>query len=396
MKKAGFNNHVVSLFANYLVDRKMSYYWNNFMSPIFNVNVGVSQGSTLSPILSALYLLLFIYILENRLKNLKIPVSIIFFVDNGLFISQSNSFDISNSQLYCSYNVLTNLLEKFSFVAEHSKTEIFHFNRSHGSFNPPPLNLSPLGGNILQPNKTWKYLGFIFNRKLMFHQHIDFYMNKSISTVKCMKILGNSNCSINPLQKRLLYRSCILPITLYEFQLWFYNHAPMAYYLKVLGKMQRKAVIWILRVFKNSPSYGIEAIAGLISIKLHLQKLGGRSQLQAYKLPSNHLVCSLINLQIYTPPNLKSVTLDLLTNQQRSLIKGHLVDMANRHNECFSSFAPLDSEFSPGLRVIDYFSDRILFNVCDKDKDDKARSHQLDEMILESSSSPLHLLQSPS
>ena len=149
MKKADFNNHVVSLFANYLVDRKMSYYWNNFMSPIFNVNIGVSQGSTLSPILSALYLLPFIYILENRLKNLKIPVSIISFVNNGLFISQSNSFDISNSWLYCSYNVLTNLLEKFGLVVEHSKTEIFHFNRSHGSFNPPPLDLSPLGGNIL-------------------------------------------------------------------------------------------------------------------------------------------------------------------------------------------------------------------------------------------------------
>ena len=173
----------------------------------------------LSPILSALYLSPFIYILENCLKNLKIPVSIIFFVDDRLFISQSNFFDISNSQLYCSYNVLTNLLEKFGLVVEHSKTKIFHFNKSHGSFNPPYLNLSPLGGNILQPNETWKYLRFIFNRKLTFHQHIDFYMNKSISTIKCMKILGNSNHSINPLQKHLLYRLCILPIALYEFQL---------------------------------------------------------------------------------------------------------------------------------------------------------------------------------
>jgi len=189
------------------------------MSPVFNVNVGVGQGSALSPILSALYLSPFIYILENRLKNQKIPVSIISFVNDGLFISQSNSFDISNSWLYCSYNVLTNLLEKFGLVVEHSKTEIFHFNRSHGSFNPPPLDLSPLGGNILQPNESWKYLEFIINRKLMFYQHVDFYMNKLISTIKCMKILGNSNCGINPLQERLLYRSCVLSIILYRFQL---------------------------------------------------------------------------------------------------------------------------------------------------------------------------------
>jgi len=53
----------------------------------------------------------------------------------------------------------------------------------------------------------------------------------------------------------------------------------MAYHLKVLGKMQRRAAIWILGDFKTFPLYGIEAIAGLVPIKLHLQKLGGRSQL---------------------------------------------------------------------------------------------------------------------
>ena len=87
MKKAGFNNCIISFISNYLMDRKTNYFWNNFTSPIFNVNVEVGQGSALSPILSALYLFPFIYILENCLKNLKIPISIISFVNNGLFIS---------------------------------------------------------------------------------------------------------------------------------------------------------------------------------------------------------------------------------------------------------------------------------------------------------------------
>ena len=87
-------------------------------------------------------------------KKLKIPISVIYFVDNGLFTSQSKSSDILNSCLYYSYNILTNLLEKFGFVVEHSKTEIFHFNRSHGTFNSPLLDLSLLGDDILQPNDT--------------------------------------------------------------------------------------------------------------------------------------------------------------------------------------------------------------------------------------------------
>ena len=236
IKKVGFDQYISSFFADYLVNRKMDYLWNNFSFSTFNTNVGVGQGS-------ALYLSLFIYILENQLKNLKIPTSFISFVDNGLFISQSNLIDISNSCLYCSYDVLTNLLEKFGLVVEHSKTEIFHFNRSHGVFNPPPLDLSPLGENVLLPSNTWKYLEFIFDRKLTFHQHVDFYANKAISVVKCMKLLDNSSYSINPLQKHLLYRLCILPIALYGFQLWFYNHAPTAYHMKTLNKMQRCTAI---------------------------------------------------------------------------------------------------------------------------------------------------------
>jgi len=161
------------------------------------VNVGVGQGSALSPILSALYLSPFLYILENHLKNLNIPVSIISFVDDGLFISQNKLLDISNSHIFCSYNVMTKLLESFGLIVEHSKTEVFHFNRLQGSFNPSPLDLSPIGGSVLKPKSTWKYLDFIFDRKLSFHQYIDFCANKAMSMVKYMKILGNSSQGIN-------------------------------------------------------------------------------------------------------------------------------------------------------------------------------------------------------
>jgi len=55
----------------------------------------------------------------------------------------------------------------------------------------------------------------------------------------------------------------------------------------MLGKMQRRAAIWILGAFKTSPTFGIEAIVGLIPINLYLQKLSGRSQLRAHSLPPN-------------------------------------------------------------------------------------------------------------
>ena len=150
--------------------------------------------------------------------------------------------------------------------------------------------------------------------------------------------------------------------------------------------MQRRAAIWILGAFKTSSSYGIKAIMGLIPIKLHLQKLAGRSQLQVSKLLPNYL---LMNSQLSHPSsNLSPVTLNSLTNQQCSLVKGHLVDMANRSHECFPSFSPLNLKFSPGLRIIDKFSDHISFNICDREKDTKSYAQVLDNMVLESSLSP--------
>ena len=95
--KAEFDSRVVNFFSNYLVNRKTKYFWNNFSSYLFDVNVGVGQGSALFSILSVLYLSLFLHILEKHLKNLDLKISFLSFVDDGLLITQSRSFQVSNA-----------------------------------------------------------------------------------------------------------------------------------------------------------------------------------------------------------------------------------------------------------------------------------------------------------
>ena len=144
------------------------------------------------------------------------------FIDNGLLISQEKSFEKPIHFYFCSYNIVSSLLDQFGLAIEHGKAEVFHFSRSHGIFNSLLLDLSFIKGPMLIPKTIWQYLGFIFDRKLMFCQHIDFYTNKVLSIVKNMKMLGNSTYRLLSYQKHLLYRICILPIILYSFSLWFY------------------------------------------------------------------------------------------------------------------------------------------------------------------------------
>ena len=139
LDKAGFGPWVVNFFSNYLVNRKTSYFWNNFASHSFDVNVGVGQGLALSLILSALYLSPFFHILEKCLKILDLKISTLSFVNDGLLLTQSKLFHVSNTCLFSSYNVVLTLLSKFGLQIEHLKTEVFHFSRSLINFSPPPL-----------------------------------------------------------------------------------------------------------------------------------------------------------------------------------------------------------------------------------------------------------------
>jgi len=101
--------------------------------------VGVGQGSALSPIILALYLALFLYILEKCLKILDLKISILSFVDDSLLITQSKSFQTSNAHLFSSYNVAFNIFSKFGLLVKYLKTEDFHFSRSQEPLAPLSL-----------------------------------------------------------------------------------------------------------------------------------------------------------------------------------------------------------------------------------------------------------------
>ena len=149
-----FDSKISSFFHNYLVGKKIQYFWNNFSFSFFNMNIGVGQESVLSPILSALYLAPILHILENQLKILKIPISILLFVNDGLLVAQNKSLSISKFLLFCSYQIISFFLDRFGLILEYRKMEVFHFSRSYGAFESPSLDLSSIEGPVLHPKNT--------------------------------------------------------------------------------------------------------------------------------------------------------------------------------------------------------------------------------------------------
>ena len=108
-------------------------------------------------------------------------------------------------------------------------------------------------------------------------------------------MLGNLTRGLLPLQKHLLYCSYVVPIATYGFRLWFFARALTKAQISLLAAMQHKAALWILGEFCTSPTGGIEALADLIPIQLHLKKLVKRSCLWTATLPSQHILISLLS-----------------------------------------------------------------------------------------------------
>jgi len=160
--------------------------------------------------------------------------------------------------------------------------------------------------------------------------------------------------------------------------------------MKALNKMQRRAAIWILGAFKTLPLEGIEALAGLIPIKSHLQKIAKRSQICPFKLPKNYILNNLLDNSPHQSNLFNSHNMGSLTNRQKVLTKGHLIDLKFKSYGNFPSFSPLDPEFAPGYHIIDNFSNHFSFNLANKKEKEKNnhRTQELDEIVLRNSLVP--------
>ena len=79
-----------------------------------------------------------------------------------------------------------------------------------------------------------------------------------------------------------------------------------------------------------------------------------------------------------------------LTNWQKNIAKGHIIDSCNKSYNIFPFFSPLHQEFTSGFHLSDIFSNRFSFNLANKKEKDKDKIcvQELNDIVLHISSSP--------
>ncbi|KDR65447.1 hypothetical protein GALMADRAFT_148700 [Galerina marginata CBS 339.88] len=235
---------------------------------------------------------------------------------------------------------------------------------SHSDYNPSiDLGFAPYtGATPLKPKPFWRYLGFFFDRKLTFREHVRFYSTKAFSSVQAMRMLGSSTKGLEPHSKRLLYRSCVVPIATYGYRLWYFDGAHCKGSMRLLSQMQRKAALWITGAFSTSPGPGVEALAGLLPIHLLLERMATHSILRAGTFSETHPVRSFLTGHMLGKATPHPLSVQLMTRQQRLGTKGPIMDIVKRLPELTERLEPMASIAQPGHRLRDKFWSRVHFD----------------------------------
>ncbi len=184
---------------------------------------------------------------------------------------------------------------------------------------------------------------------------------KALTSVMAMGMLGNSVHGLQAKERRVLYRACVLPIATYGHRLWYYNGAPVKVVMKILGTMQRKAAIWITGAFRTSPTGGVQAIAGLLPIHLHIRKLSWRASFRTATLSATHPARSLMGAEYRGDAEEHPLAISQLTPKQLAAVCGSIVDANDALPPLADVFEPCAQENRPGQRLLDLFPDRVAF-----------------------------------
>ena len=169
------------------------------MKPVQN---GIPQGSPVSPILAAFYSAELLekfatpHIPPTR-DNTPLqppPTNIIMYVDDGKIYVSSNSLYTNVIILQLAYKEVESWLISAGLAPDLTKRELMHYSRRRKYNCSPPISLQDYDGvtRVLVPEKTVKWLGVHFNRKLMFKHHMKIAAAKGESSVNTLKMLANT------------------------------------------------------------------------------------------------------------------------------------------------------------------------------------------------------------
>ena len=283
------------------------------------------------------------------------------YVDDGKIYVSSTSLYTNVILLKLAYEEVAAWLTSAGLAPDLNKREIMHYSRRRKYDCSPPITLqdSDSSTKTLVPDKTVKWLGIHFDRKLRFHQHVKLTAARGENAVNALRMLANTVRGLSHTLLRRLYLSCVIPKVLYACSAWWNNTLIQA---KPLNTVQRKALCLICAAFKTTPTAALEIEASIPPIKHQAHLITRRYAVRINRLPHNNAIIQRLpnawrnNEKPTFPPPISTPTHSRAAKTTLRKIAAH----TNHDHERVDPYAT-----SPWCCSLFLFPNRILINPCD-------------------------------
>ena len=220
LKLYGIKNKNICWIQNYLENRKQKTIFNSSTSDLYNITVGVPQGSVLGPLLFLVYI--------NDLNEILTKCDSFLYADDTVLVTSANIYhvahrdmqhDLDNIANWCKSNKLTINISKTKCMLLGTKQRI----RKTRHY---PLCINNIN---LEYVLLYKYLGVTIDQTLSFNLHL----NQLIKTISYkLFLLQKLRIDINCHASIQIYKSMILPY--YDYGDILYQHSNS----KLINKLQ--------------------------------------------------------------------------------------------------------------------------------------------------------------
>ena len=236
-------------------------------SDMYQVDVGILQGSPLSLIL---YLFYNADLLETAGDK---DIQTTGWIDDVYFFTRSTSAEQNCRNLEPAHQRAETWARKHGSRFSPVKYQLIHFTRSRMKFDV--TQTVRIGDTEVKPNKSATYLGIILDPALRWEDQIRHIQKKATPLLKPLATLAGSTWGADLIQLRQIYQAVVLPAILYGCSAWHTlktdsDHRQSR--LRILNQIHTRAMAAMTGAFRATATAALDIETHQIPMKCLLEK----------------------------------------------------------------------------------------------------------------------------
>ncbi|QRW04674.1 Reverse transcriptase from transposon X-element protein [Ceratobasidium sp. AG-Ba] len=303
LRKSGIPEEYVTWAERKLAGRTTVLKFDDYESEKFEIKHGIDQGCPLSCIFYIFYNSDLIRVAKTPTGQSKREELAVGYIDDVALLARAATMEEAEEKLRDMMERKGGALEwakthTSEFALE--KTALVGFTKSREKKAKPLL----LGGVPVKPVKSHRFLGVIFDEELRWREQRAGVLKTGSTWVNLLRRISRTRHGLKPEAARRLHQAVFLPKVTYAADVWWEHvrrnetdtrDLGASGFTKRLQSIQRISALNITGALRTSPTDALDAHAGILPIKLELQRACHRAAVRLASIPNSHPLRRLVD-----------------------------------------------------------------------------------------------------